>query len=30
MTTPAPFEASMRQMNAIMDEIERIYAKGKH
>ena len=30
MTTSAPFEASMRQMNAIMDEIERIYARGKH
>jgi oligoendopeptidase F len=30
MTTSAPFDASMRQMNAIMDEIERIHAKGKH
>ena len=30
MTTSAPFDAAMREMNAIMDEMERIYAKGKH
>ncbi len=29
MTTSRPFEAAMREMNAIMDEIERIYAKGE-
>jgi oligoendopeptidase F len=28
MTTSAPFDASMREMNRIMDEIEKIYAKG--
>jgi oligoendopeptidase F len=28
MTTPAPFNAAIREMNTIMDEIERIYAKG--
>ena len=28
MTTSAPFNAAMREMNSIMDEIERIYAKG--
>jgi oligoendopeptidase F len=28
MTTSAPFDAAMREMNSIMDEIERIYAKG--
>jgi oligoendopeptidase F len=28
MTTSAPFNAAMREMNTIMDEIERIYAKG--
>jgi oligoendopeptidase F len=28
MTTSRPFDAAMREMNAIMDEIERIYAKG--
>ena len=28
MTTSGPFNAAMREMNAIMDEIERIYAKG--
>jgi oligoendopeptidase F len=28
MTTSAPFDAAIREMNAIMDEIERIYAKG--
>src|SRR5678810_1431932 len=27
MTTSAPFDASMREMNRIMDEIEKIYAK---
>jgi oligoendopeptidase F len=27
MTTAAPFDASMREMNRIMDEIEKIYAK---
>jgi oligoendopeptidase F len=29
MTTSVPFDASMREMNRIMDEIEKIYAKGK-
>jgi oligoendopeptidase F len=29
MTTSSPFDASMREMNRIMDEIEKIYAKGK-
>lgn len=29
MTTSRPFDAAMREMNAIMDEIERIYAKGE-
>lgn len=28
MTTSQPFDAAMREMNAIMDEMERIYAKG--
>jgi len=28
MTTSAPFNAAIREMNAVMDEIERIYAKG--
>lgn len=28
MTTSRPFAAAMREMNAVMDEIERIYAKG--
>ena len=28
MTTSEPFNAAMREMNLIMDEIERIYAKG--
>jgi oligoendopeptidase F len=28
MTTSAPFDAAIREMNAIMDEIESIYAKG--
>jgi oligoendopeptidase F len=28
MTTSAPFNAAMREMNLIMDEIERIYARG--
>ena len=28
MTTSQPFNAAMREMNAIMDEIEKIYAKG--
>ena len=28
MTTSEPFNAAMREMNSIMDEIERIYAKG--
>jgi oligoendopeptidase F len=28
MTTSAPFDASMREMNRIMDEIEKIYAKS--
>ena len=28
MTTSEPFDAAMREMNSIMDEIERIYAKG--
>jgi oligoendopeptidase F len=28
MTTSGPFNAAMREMNAIMDEIERIYARG--
>jgi oligoendopeptidase F len=29
MTTSEPFNAAIREMNAIMDEIERIYARGK-
>jgi oligoendopeptidase F len=28
MSTSGPFNAAMREMNTIMDEIERIYAKG--
>ncbi len=28
MTTSAPFNAAIREMNSIMDEIERIYARG--
>ena len=28
MTTSAPFNAAIREMNAIMDEMERIYARG--
>jgi oligoendopeptidase F len=28
MTTSGPFDAAMREMNTIMDEIERIHAKG--
>jgi oligoendopeptidase F len=28
MTTSAPFNAAIREMNAVMDEIERIYARG--
>jgi oligoendopeptidase F len=28
MTTSAPFNAAIREMNSIMDEMERIYAKG--
>jgi len=28
MTTSAPFNAAIREMNTIMDEMERIYAKG--
>ena len=28
MTTSQPFEAAMREMNRIMDEMERIYARG--
>ena len=28
MTTSEPFNAAMREMNLIMDEIERIYARG--
>lgn len=28
MTTSGPFNAAMREMNSIMDEIERIYARG--
>jgi oligoendopeptidase F len=28
MTTSGPFDAAMREMNTIMDEIERIYARG--
>jgi oligoendopeptidase F len=28
MTTSQPFDAAMREMNAVMDEIERIHAKG--
>ena len=27
MTTSQPFDAAMREMNRIMDEIERIYAR---
>jgi oligoendopeptidase F len=30
MTTSAPFDASMREMNRIMDEIEKIDAKGQN
>jgi oligoendopeptidase F len=29
MSTSEPFNAAMREMNLIMDEIERIYARGK-
>jgi oligoendopeptidase F len=29
MTTSQPFDAAMREMNRIMDEIERIYARKK-
>jgi hypothetical protein len=29
MTTSRPFDAAMREMNHIMDEIERIYARRK-
>jgi oligoendopeptidase F len=29
MTTSQPFDAAMREMNRIMDEIERIYARQK-
>ena len=29
MTTSQPFEAAMREMNRIMDEMERIYARQK-
>jgi oligoendopeptidase F len=29
MTTSDPFNAAMREMNAIMDQIEQIYARGK-
>ncbi len=29
MTTSKPFEAAMREMNRIMDEIEQIYARRK-
>jgi hypothetical protein len=29
MTTSKPFEAAMREMNRIMDEIERIHVAGK-
>ncbi len=29
MSTSEPFKAAMREMNRIMDEIERIYARGK-
>lgn len=29
MTTSQPFEAAMREMNRIMDEIERIYARSR-
>jgi len=28
MTTSEPFNAAIREMNAIMDEMERIYARG--
>jgi oligoendopeptidase F len=28
MTTAAPFDAAIHEMNSIMDEIERIYARG--
>jgi oligoendopeptidase F len=28
MTTSEPFNAAVREMNSIMDEMERIYAKG--
>jgi len=28
MTTPAPFDAAIHEMNSIMDEIELIYARG--
>ena len=28
MSTSEPFNAAMREMNLIMDEIERIYARG--
>jgi oligoendopeptidase F len=29
MTTSQPFEAAMREMNRVMDEMERIYARQK-
>jgi oligoendopeptidase F len=29
MTTSRPFEAAIREMNRIMDEMERIYARQK-
>jgi oligoendopeptidase F len=28
MSTSAPFDSAMREMNSVMDEIEKIYAKG--
>jgi oligoendopeptidase F len=28
MTTSEPFNAAIREMNAIMDEMEKIYARG--
>ena len=29
MTTSGPFNAAIREMNSIMDEMEQIYARGK-
>jgi hypothetical protein len=29
MTTSKPFEAAMREMNRVMDEYERIYARRR-